>query len=434
MTLTPTTEQRATLETIGHLQSVRGSLYAHIKAALGEQVQIRIQDGELVAGEVIGFDEKRVQIMPWNTNARFQSDDLVIASGHSARVPVGRGLLGRVLNSSGQPIDRRGAIVGVEYQKLFCAPVESTDRPLIYEVMPTGIRAIDGFLTIGRGQRVGVFAGSGVGKSTLLSNLVKNSSADVNVIALIGERGREVRPFIELALGEVGMRRSVVVVSTSDETPISRIRAAEAAITIANDFRQHGKNVLFLMDSLTRYATSQKELGLMLGEPPASRGYPATVFQRIANLLEQLGNTSSGSITGIISVLVDGDDMNEPVADAARSILDGHIVLRRELAEQNHFPAIDVLSSVSRLFREICDDEHVRRVGEIRRTMALYKEVEDLIRIGAYKKGNVAATDRAIDSMPAINQFLRQSDSCTEFATTLSQIHALALVCQGAAA
>ena len=429
--MTPTAEQLEILETTGRLQSVRGSLYAHIRAAIGEKVRIRTQEGCFVDGEVIGFQQKLVQIMPWNSNAKFRSDDLVIAAGQSAQIPVGQGLLGRVLNSQGEPIDENGPFVNVDFQTPFCSPVASTQRPLINEVLPTGVRAIDGFLTIGRGQRVGIFAGSGVGKSTLLSNLVKNSTADVNVIALIGERGREVRPFIEIALGEVGMKRSVVVVSTSDETPLSRIRAAEAAITIANHFRLIGNNVLFLMDSLTRYATSQKELGLMLGEPPASRGYPASVFQRIANLLEQLGNTQSGSITGIISVLVDGDDMNEPVADAARSILDGHIVLRRELAERNHYPAIDVLASISRLFRDISDDEHIRSAGEIRRTMALYQEVEDLIRIGAYKKGNVPETDRAIESMTKINEFLQQSDSGSDFATTLMKMKALAAACRG---
>lgn len=381
--------------------------------------------------EVIGFDQCLAQIMPMAATARFQANDLVIASGHSARVPVGPGLLGRVLNSNGDPMDQQGVLLDVEYHRLHGTPVAATQRPLINEIIPTGIRAIDGLLTIGRGQRVGIFAGSGIGKSTLLSSFMKNSTADLNVLALIGERGREVRPFIEIALGESGMRKSVVIVSTSDEPPLSRIRAAESALSIANYFRQHGHNVLFLMDSLTRYATAQKELGLMLGEPPASRGYPASVFQKIANLLEQLGTTSTGSITGIISVLVDGGDMNEPVADSARSILDGHIVLKRELAEQNHFPAIDILASVSRLFRDICGDEHLRNAAAIRRTVALYREVEDLIRIGAYKKGNVAETDRAIESMDKINAFLRQPDTSTNFSTTLEMMAALAATCEG---
>jgi flagellum-specific ATP synthase len=245
----------------------------------------------------------------------------------------------------------------------------------------------------------------------------------------VGERGREVRPFIENALGQEGMRKSIVVVSTSDEPPLNRIRAADIAVAIADSFREQGKNVLLLLDSLTRYASAQKELGLMLGEPPASRGFPASVFQKVAILLEQMGNSGKGSITGIVTVLVDGDDMNEPVADTARSILDGHIVLRRELAEQNHYPAIDILASVSRVFREICTSDHVNAAATIRKTMALYREV--LIRIGAYKKGNVAATDRAIDSMEHVNAFLQQSGSGADFQVTTNQLRQLAAFCNG---
>ena len=413
------------------LQRVQGSLHAQIRAAVGESVSIRTQRGSLLDGEVIGFDQDIAQIMAFSTNANFQVNDLVIASGKCATVPTGGVLLGRVLNSKAHPIDGLGPINATEHRDVIYRPVRSTERTLVNEVIPTGIRAIDGLLTIGRGQRVGIFAGSGVGKSTLLSELVKNSSADVNVVALVGERGREVRPFIEHALGEAGMRKSVLVVSTSDESPLSRIRAADSAVAIADSFREKGSNVLLLLDSLTRYATAQKELSLMLGEPPASRGFPASVFQRIAILLEQLGNSGQGSITGIVTVLVDGDDMNEPVSDSAHSILDGHIVLKRELAEQNHYPAIDIPGSVSRLFREICSEEHVKNAAVIRKTISLYREVEDLIRIGAYKTGNVPATDRAIESMTLINDFLRQQGAGSDFKSTLLELNRLAEFCEG---
>ena len=339
------------------------------------------------------------------------------------QLPVGFQMLGRVVNAVGQAIDSGGRL---QFEGTGHVEFQSPDpltRPHIREPLVTGIRAIDGMLTIGKGQRVGLFAGSGVGKSTLLGEIARHAESDVNIVAMIGERGREVRPFIEHNLGDEGLRKSVVIVSTSDQPPLARVRASEFAVVLANWFRAQGKNVLLMLDSLTRLSHAQRELGLLLGEPPTSRGFTPSVFQKMAQLLEQLGTNETGAITGLLTILVDGDDMNEPVTDAARSILDGHIVLDRKLAHQGHFPAIDVLSSASRLFNEVTTDEHKRYVSKARSIMAKYREVEDLIQIGAYKKGVVAESDRAIENFPAVLEFLRQPlDASSDFGSTINDL------------
>ncbi len=418
------------LERTGRLYRVQGSIHAKVSAAIGELVQIRVNSGALVPAEVIGFDSDKAQLMPMVSGFQFHQGDLVIATGKPMQIPVGKQLLGRVLDATGRPIDGKGLLRATQKTSLQVRPPTPMQRADINLPFETGVRAIDSMLTIGMGQRVGIFAGSGVGKSTLMGNIARHAVADVNVVALIGERGREVRPFIEHSLGPEGLRKSVVIVSTSDESPLSRVRAVETSIAIAHWLRDQNLNVMMMMDSLTRFASAQKELGLLLGEPPTTRGYPPSVFQKMAGVLEQLGNSAQGSITGLITVLVDGDDMNEPVADSARSILDGHIVLRRDLAEKNHFPAIDVLASISRLAREITTAEHQKHVTTLKNTLAMYREVELLVQIGAYKRGNVPATDGAIDCIPLINAFLQQSEEKSTFDTTHQRLSELAAICR----
>jgi flagellum-specific ATP synthase len=381
---------------------------ARLHGSIGELCEIRLGNGERLLSEIIGISDDHAQVMSFHHAAGLRPGLDVVGTGRRLRIPVGPGLLGRTLNGLGQPIDgstplsvRRWKVIERE------APAPLTRRR-ITEPLVTGQRAIDGLLTIGRGQRIGLFAGSGVGKSTLLGEITRHAEADLNVIALVGERGREVLPFLEDCLGEAGRRRSVVVVATSDETPLMRIQAVRTAITIADDFRSRGANVLFMLDSLTRLAFAQRELGLLRGEPPGTRGYPPSVQSLLSQVLEALGNDAAGSITGIITVLVDGDDMDEPIADAARSILDGHVVLSRKLAAKGHFPAIDVLHSISRLFRDVTSAEHQTAALRLRETLAAYDEVADLIQIGVYQQGSSANIDRAIQLMPKITEFLRQ--------------------------
>lgn len=358
----------------------------------------------------------------------------VVAAGRRLRVPAGRELLGRTINGLGEPIDGLGPLParsvlcdssGTPPQPLSRRPVE---RPLI-----TGQRVLDGLLTIGAGQRVGLFAASGVGKSTLVGELARASSADVNVVLLLGERGREVRPFLEESLGAQGRARSVVVVATSDETPLMRVQAARTAITIAEHFRTTGVQVLFFFDSLTRFAHAQRDLGLARGEMPGARGYPPSVQTSLAQLLERLGNDDRGSITGIISVLVDGDDLDEPIADAARSILDGHIVLSRRIASRGRYPAVDVLPSISRLFPQLTTPEHRQAARQVRQLLATYAELEDLIQIGAYQAGTSPRVDTAVRLMPQIEQFLQQElGEASSFSQTLQRLQSLATAASAA--
>jgi flagellum-specific ATP synthase len=317
-------------------------------------------------------------------------------------------LLGRIVDGLGRPIDTLGPIRDCQPRSLGAGTPGPLERTRISEPFVTGQRVIDGLITCGWGQRVGIFAGSGVGKSTLLGQIAKGSSADLNVIALIGERGREVRSFLEDCLGTAGLQRSIVVVATSDQTPLMRVRAAQAAITMADYFRQQGKHVLFLLDSLTRLAMAQRELGLALGEPPSARGYTPSVFQLLAATIEHLGNGAEGSITGILTVLVDGGDLDEPISDAVRALVDGHIVLDRRLAEKGHYPAVNVGQSLSRVMHDVTDSAFQMAARKLRAILAISAETEDLVRIGAYARGSNPQIDRAIELKPAVDFFLRQ--------------------------
>jgi flagellum-specific ATP synthase len=323
-------------------------------------------------------------------------------------VEVGENLLGRVLDGLGRPFDGRGPLNGDAQYPLQNSPPDPLERQRIKEPLPVGVRAIDGLLTCGKGQRIGIFAGSGVGKSTLLGMMARNTTADVNVIGLVGERGREVREFIERDLGPEGLARSVVVVATSDQPALIRLKGAYTATAIAEYFRDKGYDVLFMMDSVTRFAAAQREVGLAVGEPPATRGYPPSVFAIMPKLLERTGPGRAGTITALYTVLVEGDDMNEPIADTVRGILDGHIVLSRRLADRGHYPAIDVLASVSRVMPEVISREHLRAAIQVKEMMAAYQEMEDLINIGAYQSGTNPRVDRAISLIESIRGFLKQ--------------------------
>jgi flagellum-specific ATP synthase len=378
--------------------------------SVGELCYLEGREGEpKTMLEVIGFRDSTVLLMPLGQMPAVRAGDTVVASGASAQAPVGIKLLGRVINSLGAPLDDKGPLEHDTYYPLNRPSTNPLARANITETFGTGVRAIDGLLTIGAGQRIGVFGGSGVGKSTLLGMMAKKASADVNVIAMIGERGREVREFVERELGPDGMARSVVVASTSDDSPLVRIRAALAATAIAEYFKDEGVKVLLIMDSVTRFAMAQREIGLAAGEPPSSKGYTPSVFALLPRLLERAGNFGTGgSITGFYTVLVEGDDMNEPIADAVRSILDGHIVLSRALAARNHYPCIDVLHSASRLFSQIAAREQEAAAGRVRELLATYERSEDLINIGAYQKGSNPAVDEAILHHDSIVSFLRQ--------------------------
>lgn len=361
-----------------------------------------------IPAEVVGFREGFVMLMPIGEMQGVGPGCEVVAAQKMLQVKVGEELLGRVLDGLGNPMDGLEPILSTVEYPLQAPPPHPLKRPRIHENLYVGVRAVDGLITMGDGQRIGIMAGSGVGKSTLLSMIARNTEADISVIALIGERGREVRDFIERDLGEAGLKRAVVVVATSDQPALVRIKGAMTATAIAEYFRDQGHKVILMMDSVTRFAMAQREVGLTIGEPPATRGYTPSVFALLPKLLERAGTSDTGSITGIYTVLVDGDDMNEPIADAVRSILDGHIVLSRKIAAQNHFPAIDVLGSVSRVMNEVVTKEHLKAAQKMRALMAVYKDAEDLIHIGAYVKGSSKRIDEAINKIDAINEFLCQ--------------------------
>jgi flagellum-specific ATP synthase len=377
--------------------------------AIGETCHIQYKrTAEPVLAEVVGFRDNKVLIMPLGDLMGIGAGSDVVSLGKPLEVGVTDRLLGRVLDGLGHPIDGLGRIVAEKHAPIIAAPPAALERKRITQPLTLGIRAIDGAMTCGKGQRVGIFAGSGVGKSTILGMIARNTAADVNVIALIGERGKEVRDFIERDLGHDGLRRSVVVVSTSDQPALVRIKAAFVATTIAEYFRNQGLDVMFMMDSVTRFAMAQREVGLAIGEPTTTRGYTPSVFALLPKLLERAGTARCGTITGLYSVLVDGDDMNEPVADAVRSILDGHIVLSRKLAAANHYPAIDVLGSVSRVMPDIVEQSHYGAASALRDVLSAYRDAEDLINIGAYVPGSNPRVDRALSKIEAIRDFLRQ--------------------------
>lgn len=376
--------------------------------------------------EVVGFRENRVLLMPLGEMHGIGPGSEVVSSRNLLQVKVGRNLLGRILDGLGNPIDGKGPLYCDDEYPIQQAPPAPLTRRRICDPVSVGIRAVDGLMTLGKGQRMAILSGSGVGKSTIMGMIARNTSADINVIALIGERGREVLDFIERDLGAEGLKKSVVVVSTSDQPALLRIKGANTATAVAEYFRDLGLDVMLMMDSLTRVAMAQREVGLTIGEPPATRGYPPSVFAMMPKLLERSGTGEKGSITGLYAVLVDGDDMNEPVADNVRSIVDGHIVLSRRLAAQNHYPPIDVLSSLSRVMNEVVDNDHLRISQRLRSLLATYQEAEDLINIGAYAAGSNPEIDVAIERNPGIRDFLRQGVwEKVSFADTVSRLNKL---------
>lgn len=396
-------------------------------ALLGEVCHVYVRGSrKRVAAEVVGFREGRTLLMPLTDMTDVGPGCSVVSTGKPLTVGVGDALLGRVLDGFGNPIDGKGLLFARQERPVYADPPSPLMRMRIHEPLPLGVRAIDGLLTCGKGQRLGIFAGSGVGKSTLLGMIARHSSADVNVIALIGERGREVREFIERDLGEEGLRRSVVVVATSDQSALMRLKGALAATAIAEYFRDQGLDVMLMMDSVTRLAWAQREIGLAIGEPPATRGYTPSVFALLPKLLERSGTSERGTITGVYTILVEGDDMNEPVADTVRSILDGHIVLSRKLAAAGQYPAIDVLSSVSRLMVDLTSPEHRQVASALREALSVYQEAEDLINIGAYVPGSNKMVDRARALIQPIREFLRQdAHEKAEYQETLTRLQRL---------
>lgn len=367
---------------------------------------------DAVRGEVVGFDGSRSIVMLLNAAGGLSTGMLAIGEHDSQTIEVGPSMLGRIIDGLGRPIDNGRRLIDTESRPLMAAPVSAMKRRRITEPMPTGVRAIDSMLTLGSGQRIGIFSGAGVGKSTLVGSIARNTAADINVIGLIGERGREVREFIDESLGKEGLKRSVLVVATGDQSPLMRVRAAWVSCAVAEYFRDQGANVMLMMDSITRFAQAQRQIGLAVGEQPATKGYTPSVFAMLPMLLERAGAIEgSGSITGLYAVLVDGDDLNEPVSDAARGVLDGHVVLSRKLAARGHYPAINVLDSISRVADDVCDEHHITARRQIVRLLAAYAEVEELVQIGAYAKGSNPLCDVAIAMKPALDRFLQQADT-----------------------
>ncbi|AFI28308.1 MULTISPECIES: flagellar protein export ATPase FliI [Bacillus] len=366
------------------------------------------QSGKVIKAEVVGFQEENILLMPYLEAASIAPGSIVEATGESLRVKVGSGLIGQVIDAFGEPLDGKLLPKGLSPVSTEQSPPNPMKRPPIREKMGVGVRSIDSLLTVGKGQRIGIFAGSGVGKSTLMGMIAKQTEADLNVIALVGERGREVREFIEKDLGKEGLKRSIVVVATSDQPALMRLKAAYTATAIAEYFRDKGQNVMFMMDSVTRVAMAQREIGLAAGEPPTTKGYTPSVFAILPRLLERTGANEHGTITAFYTVLVDGDDMNEPIADTVRGILDGHIVLDRALANKGQFPAVNVLKSISRVMSNISTRQHLDAANKFRELLSTYQNSEDLINIGAYKRGSSREIDEAIQFYPQLIQFLKQ--------------------------
>ncbi len=422
-------------EKLNRVEPIR--IYGRIKKIVGLTIEsegppasvgevLRLENNQLnVPLQVIGFNGNKVISMPFGEIKGISNGHLIYSTGEYPALSVDESFLGRVISGLGEPLDDKGPLNGKQRVNIYETPVNAMKRDPIKDVTVTGVKAIDGLLTLGRGQRIGIFSGSGVGKSTLMGMIARNTLADINVIALVGERGRELKDFINNSLGEEGLKRSVVVAATSDEPPLLKIISAFSATAIAEYFCHKGFNVMLMMDSLTRLSMAQREVGLSAGEPPSTKGYTPSVFTMMPKLLERAGNfIGEGSITGIYTVLVEGDDVNEPISDHARSILDGHIVLSRDIAHRNHFPSIDVLGSISRLMSDICTKEQKSAAGKFRELLAVYRDAEDLINIGAYARGSNRKIDEAIQRIDAINGFLTQGvyDKFT-FPQTLEQMN-----------
>ena len=424
--LIPHVNNAETISSTGKIENIVGmSIEASGgRAAIGDICRIYSgESGGQVPAEVVGFKNDHILLMPYANMSGISAGNFVRNTGRRLSLPVGPFLRGRVINALGQPIDGLGAF---ERGESFCIEnsyINPLARPPIRERMEFGVRAIDSTLTIGKGQRIGIFAGTGVGKSTLMGMIAKNVKADINVIALVGERGREVLEFMQKDLGEEGMRRSILVVATSDQPAMLRMKCPSVATGIAEYFRDQGYDVLLMMDSLTRFAMAQREIGLAVGEPPVARGYTPSIYAELPKLLERSGNFERGSITGVYTVLVEGDDTNEPIADTVRGILDGHIVLSRKLANSNHFPAIDVGASISRLMVEIVSPEHRQLASQLRDVLGVYEKNADLVSIGAYKAGTNPKLDYALSKIDSINQFLQQGiDESFSYEESLAQL------------
>jgi flagellum-specific ATP synthase len=426
----PLIQKTRTVKTYGRVVQVIGLVVEGIGplSAIGDMCSIREKGGgRIIPAEIVGFRDNKMLLMPLGEMRGIEPGCQIIPLGSPSQVQVSRNMLGRVLNALGNPIDLKGPVAFEEQYPLYAEPPQPLLRQRISNWVDVGVKAINALLTLGKGQRTTIFSGSGVGKSVLLGMIARHTNAPMNVIGLIGERGREVREFIEKDLGEEGLKKSVVVVATSDQPPLLRMRGVYLATTIAEYFRDQGDDVLLMVDSITRFAMAAREVGLAIGEPPTSKGYTPTVFAQLPKLLERVGMTpGQGSITGIYNVLMEGDDLNDPIVDAIRSIADGHIVLSRELANQNHYPAIDVLGSISRVMIDIVGQNQLSARNKLISLMAIYKKAEDLIQIGAYVEGSDPKIDEAIRKMPEINRFLCQAiDEKVDFEESLIQLKSL---------
>ena len=414
-------------KTYGKIEQIVGMTVeaSGINCNIGDVCKISVKPGKkYLTAEVVGFKDGKVMLMPYSDMDGIGYGSFVENTGEKLMINVSNSLIGRTVDALGEPLDGKEALSGGTLYSINGMRSNPLERPPIAKPLEFGVKAIDGMLTIGKGQRMGIFAGSGVGKSTLMGMIARNIKADVNVIALVGERGREVMEFIDRDLGPEGVKRSVLVVATSDQPALMRSKCALTATTIAEYFKDQGKDVLLMMDSLTRYCMAEREIGLSIGEPPVARGYTPSIYASLPKLLERCGNFKTGSITGIFTVLVEGDDSNEPVSDTVRGIIDGHIMLSRKIAMKNHYPAIDITASISRLMSEIVSGEHKANASKIRKIMSLYQENADLISIGAYKTGSNPELDDAIGRMPAINEFLQQPvDVKVEFSDTVDMIN-----------